>query len=161
MKCKLRIDKRHIPLLKARIFFHSNWGACELGCYKEDTLQFKSCPLVCFNWLSKAWHNVSSGKTYKIFKFLFSYYITERRNLPTYYIHAITWILLKGCLHGRFGPLRSTSWSMCFNGWERQGQTAANHKRICCCIDYHAFITYTRMAIATCRIARVNGPLDL
>ena len=36
-----------------------------------------------------------------------------------------------------------------FNWLERQGQTAANHKRMSCSIDYHEFVTYTRMTIAT------------
>ena len=34
-----------------------------------------------------------------------------------------------------------------------------NQKRLFCCIDYHEFITYTRMTIATCKIARVDDLL--
>ena len=48
-----------------------------------------------------------------------------------------------------------------FNWRERRGQTTANHKRISSCVDCHEFITYTRMTIATCKVARVNGPLTV
>ena len=37
-----------------------------------------------------------------------------------------------------------------------RGQTAANHKRIFCCIDYHEFITYSRITIASCIIILVK-----
>ena len=76
----------------------------------------------------------------------------------TFYTH---WKLaLKSGLHVKFCALRLTSWSMCLikkNNWrECRGQTTANNKQITCCLECHEFITYTRMTIATCKIARVN-----
>ena len=44
------------------------------------------------------------------------------------------------------------------NWWEHRGQTAANHKRIFYFIDCHGYIAYTKMTIATYKIARVNRP---
>ena len=63
---------------------------------------------------------------------------------------------LMGCLHVRFCVLRLTSWSMCLTD-ECRGQTTANRKRISCFIGCHDFITYTRVTIATCTTARING----
>ena len=41
---------------------------------------------------------------------------------------------------------------------EHRGQTAANQEWISCFVDCRGWIAYTRMTIATYKIARVNGP---
>ena len=46
-----------------------------------------------------------------------------------------------------------------FNWREPRGQTAANHKRIFCCIDCRGLIAYSRMTITTLKIARLNSLL--
>ena len=45
-----------------------------------------------------------------------------------------------------------------FNWRECPRQTAANLKRISCFTDCHEFITYTRVTIIRCKMARVNDP---
>ena len=63
--------------------------------------------------------------------------------------------IVKGCLHVRFCALLLTSWSMCLTDesiddklqWIISGYLST---------DCHEFITYTRITITTCNIARVN-----
>ena len=60
----------------------------------------------------------------------------------------------------RFSALRSTSWSMCYTDENIEDKLQRIVSGLSCCIDYFGFIAYTRMTIATCKIAHVNRPVN-
>ena len=69
-------------------------------------------------------------------------------------------LFLKGCLHVRFCALRLISWSMYFTQKSVEDKLQRITSGYLDALDCRKFITYSRMTIATCKIACISWPFN-